>query len=214
MLKLRRTAYALLSAIAVVGIVGSGAWAASNEQKIGVVDTQRIYKDAPRMKQYQEELGGFKQALVAKLDIRAQNMMLNEDEIKELIDLKTKDHPTDADKARIQTLTDSERAKDDELKKLQEAKDLNDQQKARLKELQDLESKSKTTGNALNNDYESQLQSKGAELQAKADTDIQAAVAKVADAKGMTLVLDKAGVVYGGIDITDDVIGRLDRKMQ
>ncbi len=215
MLKLRRTAYALLSVIAVAGIIGSGAWAAaSNEPKIGVVDTQRVYKDAPRMKQYQEELSAFEQALAAKLDIRAQNMMLNEDEIKELIDLKTKDKPTDADKARVQALTDSERAKDDELKKLQESKDLNDQQKARLKELQDLETKSKTTGNALVNDYKAQAQSKGAELEAKADTEIQAAVSKVAEAKGLALVLDKAGVVLGGVEITDDVIARLDRKMQ
>lgn len=214
MLKLRRTACVLVSVIAVAGLFGSRAWAASNEQKIGVVDSQRIYKDAPRIKQYQEELDLFKQTLTAKLDMRAQNMMLDEAEIKELIDLKTKDKPTDADTARIKALTDIERGKTDEFKKLQESKDLNDQQKARLKELQDMDQKSKQTGNALIKDYDAQYQSKMVELQGKIDTELLAAVTKVGEAKALTLVLDKQGVLLGGIDVTDDVIARLDRKMQ
>lgn len=214
MLKLRRTALVLMSVIAVAGLIGSGAWAANTEPKIGVIDTARIYKDAPRIKQYQEELDGFKQGLTAKLDIRAQNMMLDENEIKELIDLKTKAKPTDADTARIKALTDIERAKGEELKKLQETKDLNDQQKARLKELQDLDGKSKQTGNALIKDYDAQYQSKMVELQGKIDTELLAAVTKVAEAKTMTMILDKQGVLIGGVDVTDDVISRLDRRMQ
>jgi Skp family chaperone for outer membrane proteins len=204
----------LVSVIAVVGLISSGTWAATSEPKIGVVDVQKVYKDAPRVKQYQEQLDGFKQGLAGKLDIRAQNMMLNEDEIKELVDLKTKDKATDADKTRITQLTDAERAKDEELKKLQETKDLNDQQKARLKELQDLQQKSKDTGNALIKDYDGQYQTKMGELQGKIDAEIQGAVTKMAEAKGLSLVLDKASVMLGGTDVTDDVISRLDRKMQ
>lgn len=204
----------LISVIAVVGLIGSGSWAAANEPKIGVVDVQKVYKDAPRVKQYQEQLDAFKQTLAGKLDIRAQNMMLNEDEIKELVNLKTKEKQTDADKTRITQLTDAERAKDEELKKLQETKDLNDQQKARLKELQNLQQKSKDTGNALIKDYDGRSQTKMGELQGKIDAEIQAAVVKMAEAKQLTLVLDKAGVMLGGTDVTDDVISRLDRKMQ
>lgn len=214
MLRLRRMAWVLVSVVAVMGLIGSVARAATSEPKIGVVDVQKVYKDAPRVKQYQEQLDGFKQTLTAKLDVRAQNMMLNEDEIKELVDLKTKDKATDADNARIKQLTDAERAKDEELKKLQETKDLNDQQKARLKELQDLQQKSKDTGNALIKDYDGQYQTKMGELQVKIDSEIQAAVTKMSEAKGLALVLDKAGVMLGGIDVTDDVISRLDRKMQ
>lgn len=213
MLELRRTAWVLASVIAMVGLVGSGAWAAAAvEPKIGVVDTQRIYSDASRIKQYREELDGFKQTLAAKLDIRAQNMMLDENEIRELIDLKVKVKPTDTETARIKAITDIERAKGEEFKKLQETKDINDQQKARLKELQDLEAKSKQTGNALIKDYEAQVQSKAGELQTKIDADLLAAVTKVAEAKALTMILDKAGVLFGGIDVTDDVMGRLERK--
>lgn len=35
---------------------------------------------------------------------------------------------------------------------------------------------------------------------------IDAAIKKVADSKGLTIVVDKQGVVYGGTEITDEVI--------
>ena len=38
------------------------------------------------------------------------------------------------------------------------------------------------------------------------------AIKKVADAKGLSVVIDKAAVVYGGTDITQDVISRIAKK--
>jgi Skp family chaperone for outer membrane proteins len=214
MLRLRRAAWILFVGIAVVGLMGSVAWAApaANEPKIAIVDSQKVYKEAPRIRQYQESLDAFKQLLTGKLDIRSQNWMLDETEIQELIGLKTKDKPTDADNARIKVLTDSERAKDDELKTLQQTTAPTDQQKARLNELTDLQKKSKDTANATAKDYETQYSSKMGELQTKIDAELQAAVVKVAESKGYTLVLDKAVVMLGGTDISDLVIGALDRK--
>ena len=111
-------------------------------------------------------------------------------------------------------LTELERVKDEELKKLQETKDLNDQQQARLKELQSLQQKSKDIGTALARDYDAQYQAKMVELQSKSDTDILAAVNEVAKAKELTMILDKAAVLLGGIEVTDDIISKLDRKAQ
>lgn len=215
MFNLRKMAWVVMAVCVATWLVGSVVYAAgSNEVKIGVVDVQRVYKDAPRVKQYKEGLDAFQQQLANKLEIRAQNMMLDENEIKELIDLKTKDKPTDQDKARIDQLINQEKAKDEELKKLQETKDLTDQQKARLKELQDLQQKSKDAGNAVSKDYQDLLQNKAQELQVKVDADLQAAISKAAEAKGMTMIIDKAAVLLGGTEITDDVIARLDRKAQ
>ncbi|MGI6296029.1 MAG: OmpH family outer membrane protein [Armatimonadota bacterium] len=209
-----RAVFLLAGAIAVVGLAGSAVLAAPNDIKIGVVDLQKVYRDAPRVKQYREQLEDFSRSLATKLDIRSQNMMLNEDEIKELIDLKTKEKPTEAESSRAKQLSEIERAKDEELRKLQETKELNDQQQARLKELQGLQQKSKDIGAALAKDYDGQYQAKMAELETKSDSDIQDAVNKTAEAKGLTLVLDKAVVFLGGVDITDDVVSRLDRKAQ
>lgn len=214
MLKFRTVAW-MLAIAGVVSLSGAAAWAADNNSiKIGVVDVQKVYKEAPRVKQYTEELDMFRQQLSNKLDIRSQNLMLTEDEIKELVDLKVKDNPTDKDKARIDELLNSERAKDNEFKTLQGTQNLNDQQKARLKELQDIQQKSKDTGNALAKDYEGQFQSKMSEMDDKARADLQDAIKKVADAKGMNLMVDKAVILIGGTDVTDDVIAKLDRKVQ
>ena len=37
----------------------------------------------------------------------------------------------------------------------------------------------------------------------------EAAVQKVAEAKGLTVVIDKSAVLYGGQDITQDVIAKI-----
>lgn len=212
MVRSRRIAWALLVGAAL--LAGTAAQAADKEVKIGVVDVQKIYKDAPRVKQYMEELDKFRDVLKQKVETRQQNMMLSGDEIKELIDLKLKTDATQADKDRIAAIEKSERDRDAELRKLQEAKDLNDQDKARLKELQDMQQNSKDTGAAIAKDYEGQFQAKVQETEATVTGELQDAIKKVAEAKGYTLVLDKVVVLSGGIDMTDDVIGKLDRKMQ
>ncbi|MGQ9454496.1 MAG: OmpH family outer membrane protein [Armatimonadota bacterium] len=211
-LGLTRALGAILAGLVV--ILALPAWAADNTPKIGVIDIQKVLRDAPRMKQYMEEYDNLRQQLAQILDIRSQNLMLDEAQIKELIELKTKPSPTENDKARIAELEKIERERDAEFKQLQSATNLTDAQKARLKELQDLQEKSKATGKALEDNYNSRLQNKLQELDQQADTDIQETVKKVAEAKGLSLVLVKDAVRFGGIDITDDVISKLERKVQ
>ena len=210
----RGTAWMLAAAVVAAVFGGMAAEAADNQIKIGVVDVQKMYRDAPRIKQYMEDLDKLRESLALKLEIRGQNTMLDGNEIKELIDLKTKENPAEADKARIKTLEDTERAKDAELKGLQENKELNEQQKARLQELQDMQKMSKDTLNAIAKDCEDQWQTKTQEFDAKAVADLREAINKVAQDKGFTVVLDKAAVFFGGTDLTDDVIARLDREVQ
>jgi len=205
---------AIAMVAALMGSVAFGARKSTDDVKVGVVDIQRVYKDAPRVKQYEEELSAFNQMLTTKLEIRAQNLLLTETEIRELVDLKTKTSLTAADNDRITQLNSAERAKEEELKNLQASKTLTDQQKARLKELQDLQKSAKDTGEALYNDYNSQYDSKGQDIHDKEDADVRAAVSKAADAKGMTMVFDKTALLVGGTDITDDVINKLDRSMK
>lgn len=215
----------VMAAVAAFVLVGTAAWtASSNEPRIGVVDVQRVIKDAPRMKQYSDELAVFKQTLSTKMFLRARNEMLDETEMKELIDLKIKPTPTSADNARIKALTDIERSRDEELKKLQETNKPNDAQKARMKELQELQRKSREAGEAATKDGYDQLEGKSADVWAKAESEMQIAVNKVAEARKLPLVLARriavgegqtvSAVLFGGIDVTDDVIAKLERKGQ
>lgn len=215
MLKSRVLAWAMAIMCAGAGLIVSSAKAADQPMKIGIVDIEKVYANAPRVKQYNEQLAAFRQELSQKLDIRNQNRMLNETEIEELINLKTKDKRTAAEDARIKELEALEKSRSAELTTLQSTKEPNDQQKARLKELQDMQQKSNDTGNALLKDYDGQLQSKVQELMGKAEVDVRDVISKIAADKGLSMVLAKdPAVLYGGIDISDDVIKNLDRKMQ
>ncbi len=63
--------------------------------------------------------------------------------------------------------------------------------------------------------YYAQLQErlgqKERELMAPVLDKVTAAIKKVADAKGLTIVVDKQTVIYGGVDITDDVVKSLSK---
>lgn len=194
-------------------VVSAPARAADADLKVGIVDTEKLM-NSPRFKQYDEEVTAFGQSLETKLTIRNQKLMLNEAEIKELIDLRTKPKTTPQDDARIKELEDIERQRDAELKTLQETKEPTDQQKARLKELQDMRQKSKDTGDALHKDYQGQLRSRVQSLDEQFAAEVQDAIKEVAQARGLVLVLNKMQVLYGGIDISDDVTAKLDRKIQ
>ncbi len=210
----RGIVWVLAAALVAAFCAGSAAWAADDQMKIGVVDVEKLYRDAPRIKQHMEELEKFAQTLRLKLETRGQNTMLNEAEIKELIDLKTKQSPTEADKARIKTLEDTERTRDEELKNLQEKKDLSPDDSARLKELQAMQSKSKDAASAIARDYQEQYDAKTQDTQTQSIADMREAITTVGKDKGYALVFDKAAVFFGGTDITDQVIAKLDRKVQ
>ncbi len=53
---------------------------------------------------------------------------------------------------------------------------------------------------------QAELQQKEQELLADIQKKVDAAVKQVAEAKGLSVVIDKGAVVYGGQDITDDVL--------
>lgn len=211
---LQRIACIIAIGFAVIGIGRSAGFAADPPVKIAVVDMEKVNRDAPRMKQYMEDIDRFKKNLLMKLDIRSQNMLLSPADIEELVAKKTLSNPTEQDKNRVKELEGLQEKIDKELKDLEQAKDLNDQQKARLNELRAIRKKSEDTGNALSKDYETQYTNKVQDMDKLAAADLKDAIQKIAVAKGFTVVVVKEAVLLGGTDISDDVINKLDRKAQ
>ncbi len=88
------------------------------------------------------------------------------------------------------------------------------QMQAAVEEVQkDFEEKSAGMSDQEKQDYYAQctqrLQQKQQELLEPIVQSINDAIKKVADAKGLAVVIDQAAVVYGGQDITQDVISKL-----
>lgn len=62
---------------------------------------------------------------------------------------------------------------------------------------------------ALSSEYQGKLQDKMMEIQKKVQSEVSDASKAVADAKGLSIVMDKRTVLYGGVDITDQVQRKL-----
>lgn len=91
------------------------------------------------------------------------------------------------------------------------------QMRAAISEVQrDFEEKSAGMTDQEKQDYyrqcQQRLQQKQQELLEPLIKSIDDTIKKVADAKGLSVVIEKAAVVYGGQDITQDVISRLGKK--
>lgn len=200
-------AYALASVLSALPCL-----AANSSLAVGTVDIPKVKAEAPRIKQLAERLDRLGAELDAKISVRAQNVMLTEEQVKELIDLKLKGKPTEQEKARIKELTDLERANDGELKKLQGTAQPDDKQKARLNELTEMQKKSKTLADQMAKDYAAQYQNEGVSLSNTADAELREVVTKIAESKKLAFVFDKDSVFFGGTDITSDVIRLMDRK--
>ena len=212
MLSMRRLA--LFFVLAAVGTLFSAAvWCADKPIKIAVVDITRVRKDAPRLKQYDAEFAKLQSELQAVLDYRGSHLLLEEADMKQYIDLKQKGATiTDADKAAIKVFDDKDAAAVAELKTLQQTTNPDDTQKARQKVLSDILAKNKATAEQYVKDSSSVLQSKGDELSAKIEADILQAVKDAANAKSFTYVYDKGALLFGGEDLTVDVIKNLPTK--
>lgn len=80
----------------------------------------------------------------------------------------------------------------------------------------DFDTKSASMSDQAKQDYYMQTQErlslKQQELLAPILDKVKASIKEVADAKGITIVMEKGNVVYGGQDITDDVVKKITGK--
>ena len=91
------------------------------------------------------------------------------------------------------------------------------QMRAAIAEVQkDFEEKSQGMNDQEKQDYyrqcQQRLQQKQAELTDPILKSVDEAIQKTADARGLSIVIEKAAVVYGGQDITQDVIKKIEGK--
>lgn len=80
----------------------------------------------------------------------------------------------------------------------------------------DFEAKSPNMNDKEKQDYyiqlQQRLQTKNQELLVPINDQVTAAIKGVADSKGLTVVVEKGAVVYGGQDITDEVVKKITGK--
>lgn len=92
--------------------------------------------------------------------------------------------------------------------------DLETQMQAAIAEVQkDFQEKSQGMNDQERQDYylqcQKRLQEKQQELEEPIIKSVDEEIKKAADARGLNVVIEKAAVVYGGQDITDDVLKKI-----
>lgn len=207
---LKRFSYAAaFFAMLPLGNMAAAQAPAAPQPTVAMVDVQKAGSAYKGTKSANDEINKLVADIRMELETRASHKLMTDAELTELISLKKKSPPTEADSKRIDELEKIVKQRDEEVNTLSQKSDPSDAERARLRELKELSNKNSASINTLSDDYAQQVDKRRTELQDKVTADLLAAVAKVAQQKGLATVVDKVIVLYGGIDVTDDVIKAL-----
>jgi Skp family chaperone for outer membrane proteins len=195
--------------VAAVVMAAAAVGAAFAVDTVGYVNVQEVFQGYDRTTKSNAELDALSKSLVAKLQVLEENMLLSHDDLEELVVLRTKANISDSEKGRMKSLQDKEIGLEKELADLSAKKEPTSQEQARLKELQDRKADAKVDAEKIRDDSEKMFKEKSKELSAAIRDDIVKAIEAVAKDKKLNVIVDKEAVLYGGVDVTKDVLSKL-----
>jgi len=191
---------------------GKAAPAAKPTPTIGFVDLSTVtdqIKQTPNWKVMVTKFEDAKSRYRDEIENLTRIRYLDTKDRAELDNLRAKGKASDAEKARIDQLMKASDQLDQEYQTLGQTEKLTDEQKARLAELK----KKREEGiNNLQQETDKRAESLR-KLEADVLDEMQGKVIKtvgeIAQRKDLVLVLDRQAVLYGGQDLTQDVLQKL-----
>jgi Skp family chaperone for outer membrane proteins len=205
-------------ALAVLALFTVGSWMVEAAQaqnpafSLAFVDLRRLSSEYEGTKQSQTELNAFQQTLRKQLDDLEAIRFLDDKERGEVATLRAVASPTPEQKKRLDDLLAASKARGDQLRALQQNPNKTDAEKADFDRLSQLSNKTDDEMETLGTQLDDQLTAKSAELSKKLTDTVLAAITDIAKQKAYTVVMDKQAVLYGGTDLTDDVMKKLSGK--
>ncbi len=185
------------------------ALAAEAAPAVGVVDMERVGKDYKGFEELQTKYQKFAQDQQDRFAARQKVMMLNEADYTKYFDLVQAGAPTDANKKLISDLETLASTRQNRLKELVAVKERDATQQQEYDDLSKLYNLRMAELKDLDDSLLKEVQQMKADLTKQADTQVEAAVKTVADQKKLTVVFVKAAILFGGTDITEDVLTKL-----
>ncbi len=224
-----------LIGVAVLGLVTGGSWLVRGAQaenapapaapaqspappangasfNLGFVDLQRIGKEFDGTKASQAELDAFQGSLRKRLDDRELTRFLDEKELAEVEKLRAVAAPSDEQKKQLGDFLATSKSREAQLRALQQNPNKSDSEKTDADRLTKFSAKTDEDMDSLGEQLEGQLQAKGDEISKKLTDTVSAAIETVAKEKGYVAVVDKKAMLYGGTDVTDEVLKQLNKK--
>lgn len=205
---IRRLGVVLVAAIAAAAMVGP----AFSADAVGFVSVQEVFQGYAKTAKSNEELDALTKTLVGKLQVMEANLLLPDADVRELATLSSKDKLSDVESARRKSLEDRQKTLDKELTDLQAKKEPTAQELARMKELQEKQAKGKENIDKAKDESDKAFQARSKELSGLIREDILKAIEAVAKDKKYSLIVDKDAVLFGGTDVTKDVLEKLGKN--
>ena len=179
---------------------------------LGFVDLSRIGREFEGTKSGQSELDTFQQSLRRQLDDREAVRFLDESERGEVDKLRAVASPSEDQKKKLNDFYATSKSREAQLRALQQNPNKTDVEKADADRLTRLSAKTDEDLDGLGEKLEAQLQAKGDEISKKLTDTVSAAIERVAKEKSYTAVVDKKAMLYGGTDVTEEVLRELNKK--
>lgn len=209
-----RQSLSLLLAIAGILSLTAGAWAQARGAGggFGMVDLKRVVDEYEQRKVLESQLQQMSDQMRAKLQWRANNLLLDESEIAEYENLASLSNPTEQQKQRMQQIEQKSQQLNQELSQLRQKNPPSEQEVQRINQLTAIENRNKEALAQQQDQFERQLSARRDELINQMLQEIRKAVAAIAQEKGLAVVFDSTQVLFASNDITNDVIKRLNKK--
>jgi len=207
---LAKQAAAILIACALVATLAApSALAQERSPRLGVVDMSKVLDQYKEFQASDQQYKAFLRERQMQLAERASVRLLNPEEIKEYQNLKQVTAPSEEQKRRMDELKAVAESREKEFSALQAVTGPSEEQQQRLAELNELQEKSSPELAKMEESAREEINQRNKELSDKLNKSIEAALAAVAKDKRLDSVFTKDAVLYGGLDITDAVLAKL-----
>jgi len=197
-------ATALLS----MAMVGS-CWAAAAAPSWGFVDMDRVAADYRGMQELNDQFQQFQMEQERQLREQHATRLLFDEERQEYLDLSHMGAPTEARGKRLAELRMLSDERERRLFELRKNEKRSEDEQAEYEPLNQLYERRMEDLTALQADFQQSRLAKYEELTKLVTESVDVAVKAVAEEQELGFVLRKEVVLFGGLDITEDVLARL-----
>jgi Skp family chaperone for outer membrane proteins len=198
---------ALLTLLA--SLAGVTAAQAEEPLSVGTVDLERLRTEYAGLRQLERQFAEFQQQQQAQLDQRKETRLLTDEERQEFLDRSQMAAPTPEAEQRLAELAALSDEREKRLRELHNKEQRTEEEEAEYQQLNSLLERRMSEIAALQSDLQQSVMSKYDELNKLYFDSLNGAVAAVAEERGLALVVTEEVVLFGGADITDAVLERL-----
>ena len=195
-----------------VGLALAGTGAGWAKSEVGVVDWDKVLASFTAYQAALKQHEDFTAQRQAQLTFRFQTRMLGDAEIKECEELRKLAAPTEEQKKRLQELLAVSDTREQELESLKANASPTPEQSKRIQELQPVSDAGTKALEELRAKLKQEVADEFNRLMTPLDERLKKAIAVVAGELKLGVVLNKGDVLFGGEDITEKVLVKVNAK--